>query len=62
MFQSFVFESYAPVVFATIRRAVAVEEDVYNDAIISRQQAYLEFISNSRSGQDFFLRCEAVTA
>ena len=58
-FQSFLFESYAPVVFATIRRAVSVSEKNYNEAIMSRNQPFLEFLSNSRSGQDFFLRCEA---
>ncbi|XP_076454568.1 phosphatidylinositol 4-phosphate 5-kinase-like protein 1 [Babylonia areolata] len=52
---TFLFENYAPAVFATIRRAVSVEENLYMESIISRNAPYLEFISNSRSGQDFFL-------
>ncbi|KAL8567053.1 hypothetical protein ACOMHN_027482 [Nucella lapillus] len=52
---TFLFENYAPAVFATIRRALSVEDDAYMESIINRHVAYLEFISNSRSGQDFFL-------
>ncbi|XP_070175622.1 phosphatidylinositol 4-phosphate 5-kinase-like protein 1 [Littorina saxatilis] len=50
-----VVESYAPAVFATIRRSVEVEENSYMETITCQERAFLEFISNSRSGQDFFL-------
>ena len=42
--------------FATIRRSVGIDEDVYMRAVAPTTLPYLEFISNSKSGQDFFLR------
>ncbi|GFN88274.1 phosphatidylinositol-4-phosphate 5-kinase-like protein 1, partial [Plakobranchus ocellatus] len=53
--KEFEFESYASSVFATIRRSVGIEEDVYVRAVAPSNLPYLEFISNSKSGQDFFL-------
>ncbi|RUS74122.1 hypothetical protein EGW08_018129 [Elysia chlorotica] len=53
--KEFEFESYASSVFATIRRSVGVAEDVYMRAVAPTNLPYLEFISNSKSGQDFFL-------
>ncbi|XP_041367931.1 phosphatidylinositol 4-phosphate 5-kinase-like protein 1 [Gigantopelta aegis] len=51
----FVFASYASSVFAAIRRAIDVKEDQYLASVAPEQLPYLEFVSNSKSGQDFFL-------
>ncbi|KAK7504470.1 hypothetical protein BaRGS_00004336 [Batillaria attramentaria] len=49
------FQSFATAVFATIRRAVDIDDNLYFNALANPAQSFLEFISNSRSGQDFFL-------
>ncbi|XP_060071907.1 phosphatidylinositol 4-phosphate 5-kinase-like protein 1 [Ylistrum balloti] len=53
--KTFTFCSYASPVFASIRRAVSVTENEYLSAIAPPSLPYLEFISNSKSGQDFYL-------
>ncbi|XP_033732639.1 phosphatidylinositol 4-phosphate 5-kinase-like protein 1 [Pecten maximus] len=53
--KTFTFCSYASSVFATIRRAVSVTEEEYLSAVAPPSLPYLEFISNSKSGQDFYL-------
>ncbi|OWF48586.1 phosphatidylinositol 4-phosphate 5-kinase-like protein 1 [Mizuhopecten yessoensis] len=53
--KTFTFCSYASSVFASIRRAVSVTEADYLAAVAPPSLPYLEFISNSKSGQDFFL-------
>ncbi|KAL5012428.1 hypothetical protein ScPMuIL_010979 [Solemya velum] len=53
--KTFTFTSYASAVFATIRRSVDVDEEDYLNSIAPKDLPYLEFISNSKSGQDFFL-------
>ena len=58
--QEFVFASYASSVFAAIRRAIDVKEDLYLQSVAPEQLPYLEFVSNSKSGQDFFLRYVSV--
>ncbi|KAK3599254.1 hypothetical protein CHS0354_012865 [Potamilus streckersoni] len=52
--KSFVFESYACSVFASLRRAVDISEADYLMSLVPPGLPYLEFISNSRSGQDFY--------
>ncbi|KAL3871126.1 hypothetical protein ACJMK2_039145 [Sinanodonta woodiana] len=52
--KSFVFESYACCVFASLRRAVDISEADYLMSLAPPGLPYLEFISNSRSGQDFY--------
>lgn len=53
--KTFTFCSYASAVFATIRRAVDVTEEDYLAAVAPPTLPYLELISNSKSGQDFYL-------
>ncbi|XP_056012352.1 phosphatidylinositol 4-phosphate 5-kinase-like protein 1 isoform X5 [Ostrea edulis] len=54
--QKFRFRSYASSVFACIRRAVSVsDEDFLSSMAPEDGLEYLEFFSNSRSGQDFYL-------
>ncbi len=54
-FQVFHFASYASSVFATIRRAVGISEEDFLDSVAPKEAPFLEFISNSKSGQDFYL-------
>ena len=42
--------------FACIRRAVDVSDEDYLENLAPTHLPYLEFISNSRSGQDFYFR------
>ena len=56
LFQSYRFGSYSTPVFACIRRAVDVSEEDYIQSLAPPHLPYLEFISNSRSGQDFYFR------
>ncbi|CAG5116283.1 unnamed protein product, partial [Candidula unifasciata] len=51
----FEFESYAGSVFAALRQAVGLDEHNYFDTVACSSKPYLEFRSNSKSGQDFFL-------
>ncbi|XP_069121357.1 phosphatidylinositol 4-phosphate 5-kinase-like protein 1 isoform X2 [Argopecten irradians] len=53
--KTFTFCSYASSVFAAIRRAVSITEEEYLSAVAPPSLPYLEFISNSKSGQDFYL-------
>ncbi|XP_078685677.1 phosphatidylinositol 4-phosphate 5-kinase-like protein 1 isoform X2 [Branchiostoma floridae x Branchiostoma belcheri] len=54
--QSFEFATYAGEVFATLRNIINISEDEYlNSVTPMANRRYLEFISNSKSGQDFFL-------
>ncbi|XP_059151535.1 phosphatidylinositol 4-phosphate 5-kinase-like protein 1 isoform X2 [Physella acuta] len=53
--KAFEFESYSSSAFATIRRALGVEESDYINSVAPANLPYFEFISNSKSGQDFFL-------
>ena len=55
VFQSFEFCSYASAVFATLRRAVGISEESFVQSLAPDELPYLEFISNSKGGQDFFL-------
>jgi hypothetical protein len=48
------FTTYAPSAFATIRSAINLNEKAYHESLISTNKPLLEFISNSRSGMDFF--------
>lgn len=52
--KSYRFGSYSTPVFACIRRAVDVSEEDYIQSLAPPHLPYLEFISNSRSGQDFY--------
>ncbi|XP_052219689.1 phosphatidylinositol 4-phosphate 5-kinase-like protein 1 isoform X1 [Dreissena polymorpha] len=52
--KTYTFCSYASPVFARMRRAVDVPEEDFVASLVSSQSPYLEFISNSRSGQDFY--------
>lgn len=54
--KEFEFESYADDVFATLRHAIGIGESTYIGTVAPSNLPYLEFISNSKSGQDFFLR------
>ncbi|XP_013081382.2 phosphatidylinositol 4-phosphate 5-kinase-like protein 1 isoform X1 [Biomphalaria glabrata] len=52
----FEFESYSPSVFATIRQAIDITENEFLNSVAPvDDHPYYEFISNSKSGQDFFL-------
>ncbi|XP_066293553.1 phosphatidylinositol 4-phosphate 5-kinase-like protein 1 isoform X2 [Branchiostoma lanceolatum] len=54
--QSFEFATYAGEVFATLRNIINISEEEYlNSVTPMANRRYLEFISNSKSGQDFFL-------
>ncbi|XP_005107881.2 phosphatidylinositol 4-phosphate 5-kinase-like protein 1 [Aplysia californica] len=53
--QEFEFESFATSAFATIRQAVSIAESEYMTSVAPGNLPYLEFMSNSKSGQDFFL-------
>ncbi|XP_071096291.1 phosphatidylinositol 4-phosphate 5-kinase-like protein 1 [Haliotis cracherodii] len=53
--QVFVFASYASSAFAAIRRAIGLRQDFYLESVAPAKLPYLEFVSNSKSGQDFFL-------
>ncbi|XP_053381054.1 phosphatidylinositol 4-phosphate 5-kinase-like protein 1 isoform X2 [Mercenaria mercenaria] len=48
------FASYASPVFACVRSAVSIKEDDFLESLSPKDLPYLEFISNSRSGQDFY--------
>ena len=56
LLQKVTFCSYASSVFAAIRQAVGVFEEEYLNTVAPIKYPYLEFFSNSKSGQDFFLR------
>ena len=56
MLQSYKFGSYSSPVFSCIRRAVDVSEEDFLQSLAPSHLPYLEFISNSRSGQDFYFR------
>lgn len=53
--KKFKFRSYASSVFACIRRAVSVSDHTFLSSVTPDDLEYMEFVSNSRSGQDFFL-------
>ncbi|XP_071154628.1 phosphatidylinositol 4-phosphate 5-kinase-like protein 1 [Mytilus edulis] len=53
--RKFTFTSHSSAVFASLRQAVSVTEDHYLNAIAPHDLPYMEFMSNSRSGQDFYL-------
>ncbi|ELT92359.1 hypothetical protein CAPTEDRAFT_100089, partial [Capitella teleta] len=42
-------------VFSTLRRAMGISEEDFKQAIAPEALPYLEFISNSKSGQDFYI-------
>lgn len=52
--KSYRFGSYSTPVFSCIRRAVDVSEEDFLQSLAPPHLPYLEFISNSRSGQDFY--------
>lgn len=56
MLQHFSFASYASSVFSTIRRVVDIEENSFLHSIANYSEFYMEFVSNSHSGEEFFLR------
>ncbi|PVD22413.1 hypothetical protein C0Q70_18225 [Pomacea canaliculata] len=51
----FSFASYASSVFSTIRRVVDIEESSFLHSIANYSELYMEFVSNSHSGEEFFL-------
>ncbi|CAL1545601.1 unnamed protein product [Lymnaea stagnalis] len=53
--QDFEFESYSSSAFAAIRMGIGIEEQEFLNSIAPINLPYFEFISNSKSGQDFFL-------
>jgi len=54
VFQTYTFESYATAIFACIRAAVHIKDADFVSSLVPDGLPYLEFISNSRSGQDFY--------
>jgi hypothetical protein len=54
--QTYQFTSYASPVFACVRSAVSISEEDFLASLSPKDLPYLEFISNSRSGQDFYFR------
>ena len=54
VFQTYTFESYATAIFACIRAAVHIKDADFVRSLVPDGLPYLEFISNSRSGQDFY--------
>ena len=54
VFQMYTFESYATAIFACIRAAVHIKDADFVRSLVPDGLPYLEFISNSRSGQDFY--------
>ncbi|XP_052789824.1 phosphatidylinositol 4-phosphate 5-kinase-like protein 1 [Mya arenaria] len=52
--KTYQFGSYASPVFARVRSAVDIKEDDFLNSLVPDSLPYLEFISNSRSGQDFY--------
>ncbi|KAK6195324.1 hypothetical protein SNE40_000781 [Patella caerulea] len=53
--KEFMFESYASSVFAAVRQAINLSEENYLNSVAPPMLPYLEFVSNSKSGQDFYL-------
>lgn len=53
--QELEFVSYASAVFATLRRAMGISESDFLQSVAPENLPYLEFISNSKSGQDFYI-------
>eukprot|EP00918_Siedleckia_nematoides_P069578 GHVU01151720.1.p1 GENE.GHVU01151720.1~~GHVU01151720.1.p1 ORF type:complete len:429 (-),score=32.71 GHVU01151720.1:719-1984(-) len=53
--KTFEFASYASSVFSTMRRAVGLSEAAYKLSLAPEELPYLEFMSNSNSGLDFFM-------
>ncbi|XP_061184598.1 phosphatidylinositol 4-phosphate 5-kinase-like protein 1 [Saccostrea echinata] len=53
--KKFKFRSYASSVFSCIRRAVSVSDKDFLSSVAPDDLDYMEFFSNSRSGQDFYL-------
>ncbi|CAH1787825.1 unnamed protein product [Owenia fusiformis] len=58
----FHFESYASSVFATLRSAIGLSEEDFLQSMapMATYMPYYQFISNSKSGQDFFLTYDKV--
>jgi len=56
MFQTVTFQSFAPAVFYCMRKKVGISTSEYLDVVSpsQKQDYFLEFISNSKSGQSFF--------
>ncbi|XP_060569931.1 phosphatidylinositol 4-phosphate 5-kinase-like protein 1 [Ruditapes philippinarum] len=52
--KTYQFTSYASPVFACVRSAVSISEEDFLASLSPKDLPYLEFISNSRSGQDFY--------
>ncbi|XP_014672169.1 PREDICTED: uncharacterized protein LOC106812733 [Priapulus caudatus] len=53
--QEFVLHSYAGPVFAAMRQAMHIKPPSFVHSVCPKTAQYLEFISNSKSGQDFYL-------
>ncbi|XP_072015466.1 phosphatidylinositol 4-phosphate 5-kinase-like protein 1 [Amphiura filiformis] len=59
--KKFIIKSYAPKVFLCLRRNLNISEEFYQESMCPEnpdsphQQVFLQFISNSKSGQNFFL-------
>lgn len=56
--KSYAFKSYANPLFASLRSGVGVNEKTFLGCMTTKTLPLLEFISNSRSGQDFYLSCD----